>query len=53
MRGGSSVVNGMLDIRGQKQVYDRWVEPGNKGWSYDDVLPSFRKSEDNSPGRFL
>lgn len=46
--GGSSSVNGMIYIRGQKQDYDDWVEKyGCIGWSYDDLLPYFKKSEGN------
>ena len=39
--GGSSSINAMLYIRGQKQDYDYWSELGNKGWSFDEVLPYF------------
>lgn len=43
--GGSSSINGMLYVRGQAQDYDLWSQFGNKGWSYDEILPFFRKSE--------
>ncbi|MBX2883762.1 MAG: choline dehydrogenase [Granulosicoccus sp.] len=43
--GGSSSINGLLYIRGQREDYDDWQEAGNSGWSYDDVLPFFKKSE--------
>lgn len=43
--GGSSSLNGLLYIRGQRQDYDGWAASGNKGWDYDSVLPYFRKSE--------
>ena len=48
--GGSSALNGLLYVRGQPQDYDRWSEPGNAGWSFEDVLPYFKKSEDNERG---
>jgi len=48
--GGSSALNGLLYVRGQQQDYDRWRELGNTGWGFDDVLPFFKKSEDNSRG---
>ena len=48
--GGSSALNGLLYVRGQPQDYDRWRELGNTGWGYDEVLPYFKKSEDNQRG---
>ena len=43
--GGSSSINGLLYVRGQKEDYDNWAQAGNVGWSYDDVLPLFKRSE--------
>jgi choline dehydrogenase len=45
--GGSSSINAMVYIRGQAQDYDRWRQLGNAGWSYDNVLPFFKKAEGN------
>jgi len=48
--GGSSSINGLIYIRGQAQDFDHWRQLGNVGWGFDDVLPYFRKSEDNERG---
>jgi choline dehydrogenase len=43
--GGSSSINGMIYIRGQPEDFDHWAQLGNRGWSWDDVFPFFRKAE--------
>ena len=43
--GGSSSINGLLYVRGQPQDYDHWAQLGCTGWSWDDVLPCFKRSE--------
>ena len=43
--GGSSAINGLVYVRGNKLDYDTWAQMGNTGWSYDDVLPFFKKME--------
>jgi choline dehydrogenase len=48
--GGSSSINGMLYLRGQVQDYDNWRQMGCTGWSYDDVLPYFRRSQNQERG---
>jgi choline dehydrogenase len=48
--GGSSSINGMVYIRGQAEDFDHWRQLGNNGWSFDDVLPYFRRSEHRTRG---
>src|ERR1700689_1592783 len=43
--GGSSSINGLIYVRGQPEDYDHWAQLGNRGWSWDDCLPFFRKVE--------
>ena len=46
--GGSSAINAMVYIRGHRSDYDQWASLGNAGWSFADVLPYFKRAEDNA-----
>jgi len=48
--GGSSSINGLLYVRGQSQDYDTWRQLGNAGWSYTDILPYFKRAQDQERG---
>ncbi|MEM6496545.1 MAG: choline dehydrogenase [Pseudomonadota bacterium] len=48
--GGTSAINGLLYVRGQAQDFDTWRQLGNSGWSYEDVLPYFKRAEDQERG---
>ena len=50
MLGGSSSINGTAFVRGQAQDYDSWAQMGNRGWSYQDVLPCFKRMESYEGG---
>ena len=43
--GGSSSINGLVFVRGQALDFDTWAQLGNRGWSYEDVLPTFKRME--------
>ena len=53
MLGGSSTLNVMLYIRGNRHDYDRWAAEGAVGWSWEEVFPYFLKSEDNRDIQYL
>ena len=48
--GGSSAINGLVFVRGQARDFDTWAQMGNRGWSYQDVLPYFKKLESYDGG---
>ena len=48
--GGSSSINGLVYVRGQHEDYDHWRQLGNTGWGFADVLPYFRRAEDQARG---
>ena len=48
--GGSSSINGLIYVRGQREDYDHWAALGNRGWGWNDVLPYFIRSESNDRG---
>src|SRR5262249_11485705 len=50
MVGGSSAINGMVWVRGQRQDYDHWAQLGNRGWSFHDVAPIFKDIESYAGG---
>lgn len=53
MIGGSSILNSMTTIRGSPLDYDNWESEGADGWSYEDVLPYFKKMEDNKDPEYI
>lgn len=50
MLGGTGSHNAMIYIRGNRAIYDEWARLGNKGWAYEDLLPSFKETENNERG---
>lgn len=53
MLGGSSSMNSLLYVRGNRQNYDDWASQGAKGWRFKDVYPYFLKLENNKDREFL
>jgi choline dehydrogenase len=53
MLGGCSSINAMIYVRGNRADFDGWAQDGCEGWAYDEVLPYFRRSEDNERGEDL
>ncbi|KAG8188588.1 hypothetical protein JTE90_005944 [Oedothorax gibbosus] len=51
--GGSSIINGLQSIRGHRRDFDKWAEQGATGWSYEEVLPYFKKLENNVDLEYL
>ncbi|XP_066144180.1 glucose dehydrogenase [FAD, quinone]-like [Euwallacea fornicatus] len=51
--GGTGVINGMMFLRGTFNDYKRWVDAGNNGWSYDEILPDFKSYEDNRDSQLI
>ncbi|GFV94742.1 oxygen-dependent choline dehydrogenase [Trichonephila clavipes] len=51
--GGSSVINGLQNVRGNKRDFDHWAAQGAVGWSFEEVLPYFKKMENNTDSEFV
>ena len=49
--GGSSSVNGMIFVRGNRADFDAWADEGNKGWAYEGVLPTYKRSRTSRAAR--
>ncbi|GBO12950.1 Glucose dehydrogenase [FAD, quinone] [Araneus ventricosus] len=51
--GGSSIINGLQSVRGNRKDYDNWAAQGATGWSFEEVLPYFKKLENNTDPEFV
>lgn len=51
--GGTDIINGFAMVRGNPKLYEKWVEKGADGWSYDEVLPYFLRMEDFTVPKYL